>query len=165
LKVKNERVFLGYGVGMSYDLMVFEPEAAPRKHAALMAWYDKLTKWDEGHSYGDSAVTTPRLRAWLGDMQKIFPSIYTPETEDALDGDGVLSDYSIAKQAIYAGFAWSKAVDAAATAERLAAKHGVGFFDVSSGGEEVWLPSDDKLVLVHKKSTGLAGKLKGMFGG
>src|ERR1700722_13358516 len=150
---------------MSYDLMVFEPEAAPRKHAAFMAWYEKLTKWDEGHGYNDPTVTTPRLRAWMEEMQKMFPSMNGPEAENAFDGDGVLSDYTIARQAIYAGFAWSKAVAAAAEAERLAVKHGVGFFDVSSPNEEVWMPLPDRMSLVHKKSTGLAGKLKGWFGG
>jgi len=36
---------------MSYDLMVFVPEAAPEGREAFMQWYDKLTEWGEGHDY------------------------------------------------------------------------------------------------------------------
>lgn len=33
---------------MSFDLMVFEPDAAPKDHDAFMKWYFKLTKWTDG---------------------------------------------------------------------------------------------------------------------
>ena len=51
-----------------------------------------------------------------------------------------MTDYSVGRTAIYACFAWSKAEAAYATVVRLAAKHGVGFFNVSSSKSEVWLP-------------------------
>ena len=71
-------------------------------------------------------------------MRRTFADMNTPETEIHLqDDESALSDYSIGRQFVYAGFAWSKAVDAADEAERLAKLHGVGFFDVSSTGEEV----------------------------
>jgi hypothetical protein len=47
---------------MSYDLMVFEPEAAPKDHDAFMEWYVNLTKWNDG-PYDDPAQTSARLRA------------------------------------------------------------------------------------------------------
>jgi hypothetical protein len=51
---------------------------------------------------------------------------------------------------IYACFAWSKAEDAHPHMMRLAEKHRVGFFNVSSDESEVWIPnSDGKLVLAH----------------
>jgi hypothetical protein len=43
---------------MSYDLMVFEPEAAPKEHDRFLEWYGVQTKWSEGHSYGDPAITS-----------------------------------------------------------------------------------------------------------
>jgi hypothetical protein len=105
---------------MSYDLMVFEPEAAPKDHDASMECYLNLTKWNDG-PYDDPARTSARLRAWVQEMRRMFPDMNTPEAEIHLqDDDGVLSDYTIGRQFVYAGFAWSKAVAAAGEAERLA---------------------------------------------
>ena len=131
--------------------MVFEPGAAPKDHGAFMEWYFTLTKWNDG-PYNDPARTTARLRAWVHEMQCTFPDMNMPEAEIHLqDDDGVLADYTIGRQFVYAGFAWSKAVSAAGEAERLANLHGVGFFDVSSDGEEVWLPVNGTLELAHRK--------------
>jgi hypothetical protein len=100
-------------------------------------------------------------------MQRTFPDINTPEAEIHLqDDDGVLADYTIGRQFVYAGFAWSKAVAAATEAERLAKLHRVGFFDVSSGGEEVWLPVNGTLELTHqKKSASFFQRLRRKLGG
>ena len=151
---------------MSYDLMVFEPEAAPKKHAAFMAWYFELAKWQDG-PYDDPTKTSPRLQAWVKDMQRKFPDGNSLEASDLLDeDDGSLSDYTIGRQFVYAGFSWSKAVTAAAEAERLATLHGVGFFDVSSNREEVYLPIGGALELVHtKKAPSFWERLRRKFGG
>jgi hypothetical protein len=110
---------------MSYDLMVFEPEAAPKDHDAFMDWYTNLTNWNDG-PYDDPARTSARLRAWVQEMRRMFPDMNTPEAEIHLqDDDGVLADYTIGRQFVYAGFAWSKAVAAAGEAERLAKLRGV----------------------------------------
>jgi hypothetical protein len=86
------------------------------------------------------------------EMRRMFPDMNTPEAEIHLqDDDSVLADYTIGRQFVYAGFAWSKAVAAAGEAERLAKLHEVGFFDVSSNGEEVWLPANGTLKLAHQK--------------
>jgi hypothetical protein len=135
---------------MSYDLMVFEPEAAPREHAAFMAWYFELTKWNDG-PYDDPGRSSHRLRAWITEMQRTFPDMNSLEAADLLDDDGVLSDYTIGREFCYVSFAWSKAVAAAGEAERLAGLHGVGFFDVSSDGEAVYLPVGGKLEIAHRK--------------
>jgi hypothetical protein len=120
---------------MSYDLMVFEPGAAPKDHGAFMEWYFTLTKWNDG-PYNDPARTTARLRAWVHEMQRTFPDMNMPEAEIHLqDDDGVLADYTIGRQFVYAGFAWSKAVAAAGEAERLANLHGVGFFSSAQMGK------------------------------
>jgi hypothetical protein len=145
---------------MSYDLMVFEPGAAPKDHGAFMEWYFTLTKWNDG-PYNDPARTTARLRAWVHEMKRTFPDMNTPEAEIHLqDDDGVLADYNIGRQFVYAGFAWSKAVAAAGEAERLAKLHGIGFFDVSSNGEEVWLPVNGTLELAHQKKRTLVERLR-----
>lgn len=150
---------------MSYDLMVFEPEAAPMNHDSFMEWYFNLTKWNDG-PYDDPARTSARLRAWVQEMQQTFPDMNTPQAEIHLQvDDGVLSDYTIGRQFVYAGLAWSKAVAAASEAERLAKLHRVVFFDVSSNGEEVWLPINGTLELAHRKKRSFLERLRRTFRG
>lgn len=86
-------------------------------------------------------------------MRRAFPDSYRPDLrhEREQDGDGVFSNYTIGRQFAYMEVAWSKARAAAQEAEQLAKRHEVGLFDVSSGGEEVWLPSDGDLRLAHSK--------------
>ena len=118
---------------MSYDLMVFAPEAAPaKKRGPFLEWYDEQSEWEEDHSYDDPAVCSPALRAFYEDLSKTFPSL-----KDEDDGG---TDYTIGKSVIYMTFSWDN-VDAAHEAvSQLAAKHAVGFFDVSSDLAETWLP-------------------------
>ena len=150
---------------MSYDLMVFEPEAAPKNHQSFREWYFEQTKWNEGHSYGDPAITSSRLRNWFADMAKTFPPLNSVSSGDELpDDEASATDYSIGKEFIYAAFAWSKVEDAYKTVFDLAAKHGVGFFNVSSNDEEVWLPQDGELILAHRKAQPmLRDKLSKLF--
>ncbi len=49
---------------MSYDLMVFNKEAAPKTRSKFLSWYDQQTEWAEGHGYDDPAHTSPELRNW-----------------------------------------------------------------------------------------------------
>ena len=136
---------------MSYDLMVFEPEAAPKGHLAFMEWYFNLTEWND-EPYNDSARTSARLRAWLEGMQRTFPDVDGPEAEECLQIDSeVLGDYAIGRQFVYASFAWSKVVEVTNEAERLASLHRVGLFEVSSDGEEVYLPVNGELKIAHQK--------------
>jgi hypothetical protein len=81
------------------------------------------------------------------------------------DDEGVLGDYTIGRQFVYVGFAWSKAVAAAGEAERLAKLQGLGFFDVSSNGEEVWLPVNGTLELAHQKKRSFLERLRRTFRG
>jgi hypothetical protein len=118
---------------MSYDLMVFAPGAAPaKKRGPFLDWYDQQAEWEEGHGYDNPAVCAPALRAFHADIVQAFPA----QQED--DGPG--TDYTIGASVIYMTFEWDN-VDAAYEAVyRLAAKHGLGFFDVSSDLAETWLP-------------------------
>lgn len=132
--------------------MVFETKAAPSEHAQFMSWYEQQTKWAEGHGYDDPAVSTVSLRAWFLDIIQSFPPLNGPLSKDDLPEDeATATDYSVGESVIYCAFAWSKAEVAYDTVFDLAQKHGVGFFDVSSGNEEVWLPSKGRLTLAHSK--------------
>jgi hypothetical protein len=147
---------------MSYDLMVFETGAAPKEHKGFIEWYFRQTKWSEGHSYNDPGVASARLQAWFSDMILAFPPLNGPLAKEELpDDEGTASDYSIGRQFIYIGFAWSKAEAAYQAVVSLAAKHQLGFFDVSSSEEEVWLPGKSSLTLAHKKNPPtLLGRIK-----
>ncbi|HYF47802.1 MAG TPA: hypothetical protein VEJ63_00235 [Planctomycetota bacterium] len=133
---------------MSYDLMVFDPGSAPAKRDAFLKWFEKTAEWSETHSYDDPSVTTPALRAWFLEMIQTFPAMNGPyaaaddaneddEAEDDDDEESSTTDYCIGKTVIYAGFAWSKADEAYAQAE----KHQVGFYDVSSDEGSVYFPA------------------------
>lgn len=130
---------------MSYDLMVFEPDHAPRSRGAFMVWYGQQTDRTEPHGYDDPAVPTPALAAWYRDMVKIFPNMNGPGSPTQSDAPEVfdnprLTDYSVGRSVIYAAFAWSQSLDAYGAVRRFAEKHGVGFFNASAENGEIWLP-------------------------
>ncbi len=127
---------------MSYDLMVFAPEAAPKGREPFIEWYDKQSEWEEEHSYDNPEVSTPALRAWFLEMIQSYPAMNGPFSSDDLPEDEAsVTDYSVGQFVIYAAFAWSKAEQAYEAMFSLAAKHGVGFFNASSDNAEVWLPN------------------------
>ncbi|EMB2825358.1 hypothetical protein U8047_006750 [Pseudomonas aeruginosa] len=123
---------------MSYDLMVFDPDAAPKDRESFVAWYDKQTEWSEDHSYNDPVVSTPSLQAWFREMIQFFPPMSGPH---AVDSDASeVTDHSVGKTVIYSAFAWSVAEQAYNKMRELAIKHRVGFFDVSSDDGEIVFP-------------------------
>ena len=124
---------------MSYDLMVFDATVAPRGRAAFMAWYEQQTEWRESHGYNNPEIPAPALQAWFRDLIKTFPPMNGPLASDDADNPKV-TDYSLGRSVIYAAFAWSEARAACQQVQELAAKHGVGFFDVSSNTADIWLP-------------------------
>jgi hypothetical protein len=137
---------------MSYDLMVFEPAAAPRERGDFIDWYERQTEWSEGHSYDDPTVSSPKLRAWFMEMMEQFPPMNGPLSRRDLPqwSDATITDYSVGKNVIYAAFAGSVGEKAYALMFELAQKHGVGFYDVSGDGE-VWLPVKGKFVVAHRE--------------
>jgi hypothetical protein len=123
---------------MSYDLMVFDLGAAPPGREAFLDWYDGQTQWTEDHAYDDPAVATPALRAFYLDMLAAFPvGAERPggDDDDELSG----TDYTVGKSLIYMSFAWDQVDQAHEAVFRLAARHGLGFFDVSSDLAETWV--------------------------
>jgi hypothetical protein len=129
----------GRGASLSYDLMVFDAAAAPHGRQAFIEWYQHQTQWTETHGYNNPDVPTPSLRAWFQEMIKSFPPMNGPLASDDVD-DPKVTDYSLGQSVIYCAFAWSEAEAAHALVKELAAKHRVGFFDVSSNEAEIWLP-------------------------
>jgi len=130
--------------------MVFEPSAAPKDKAAFEAWYSEQVKWSEGHSYNDPSVTSPALQSWFDDMRKNYPPMNGPfamsnEEWDKLDSESqaYVTDYSIGKFIIYAGFRWSVADEAEKSALRAADLHGVGLYDVSGNGRILFPKEQD----------------------
>ncbi|WP_198118176.1 hypothetical protein [Massilia rhizosphaerae] len=121
---------------MSFDLMVFAPEAAPARRPAFLDWYEEQTAWLEDHGGIDPAAAAPALQAFYTDLAAEFP----PAPADDPD-PGFGTEYTIGRALIYMSFLdWDK-IDAAWEAvHRLAARHELGFFDVSSDLGEVWLP-------------------------
>jgi hypothetical protein len=126
---------------MSYDLMVFEPTAAPRARGDFMAWYEEQTEWSEPHGYDDPKVSSPSLRAWFMEMIETFPAMNGPHASDDFD-DARVTDYSVGKDVIYACFAWSQVDPAFQAMATLAKKHGVGFFDVSADEDAIVFPGE-----------------------
>lgn len=136
---------------MSYDLMVFKKEAAPKYRTDFMKWYDHQTTWTENHGYDDPKNTALELSNWYIEMIKTFPDMNGNDIEDE-DLEGAYeSDYCIGKDVIYVAFAWSVAEEAYNKMNELAAKHGVGFFDVSSEEGAILFPENGKLVSIDAK--------------
>lgn len=118
---------------MSYDLMVFDANVAPKERKAFIKWYDQLTEWTED----DPAVCSDALRDWFMEMIQTFPAmdgVYAISEEEFDEDNSYNSEYSIARHAIYVCFTWSVADEAFEKVKTLAIKHKVGFFDVSSDG-------------------------------
>jgi hypothetical protein len=124
---------------MSYDLMVFEPSAAPKDREQFMTWYREQITWSEAHSYDNPSVSSPALQAWFHEMIQFFPAMNGPFSSDD-DDDPKVTDHCIGKTVIYSGFAWSCAEEARSVMEQLAKKHQVGFFDVSANQGEIVFP-------------------------
>ncbi len=126
---------------MSYDLMVFEPSAAPRARPQFMEWYKSQTKWSEDHDYNNPEVCSTALQSWFKEMIKFFPPMNGPFATDDVD-DPRMTDYCVGRNVIYSAFAWSCAEDARAKMKELAVKHEVGFFEVSATDGELFFPGD-----------------------
>lgn len=129
---------------MSYDLMVFRPEAAPKNETEFLKWFEQQAEWSEDHSYDDPAVTSEELRNWFMEMKESFPALNGPFATDDDDLEKY-GDYCIGRDVIYTGFGWSTAEEAYETVTRLAQKYKVGFYDASGSGDILIPNSQGKL--------------------
>ena len=85
----------------------------------------------ELEGYEDPERTAPRLKNWFLEMIKTFPALNGPFATDDVDHPNV-TDYGIGRSTIYASFPWSQAKAAHQHVTKQAAKHAVGFFNLSS---------------------------------
>lgn len=129
---------------MSYDLAVFDPEAAPREKAAFLAWFEQQTDWQDERTYDDPALCAPGLRAWMLDMiSEGFLAMNGPHAAPDDADMSRVTGYSINTSLIYADFRWSQVEAAYEAVFRLAQKHRLGFFDVSADDGQVWWPNEN----------------------
>lgn len=134
---------------MSYDLMVFEPSAAPAGREAFLQWFEGQSQWGEAHDYNDPACASRKLQAWFLDMIAAFPAMNGPHASEDFENPKI-ADYCIGTAVIYATFRWSEVEDAYKAMFEAARMHGVGFFDVSADDGQVWMPDGaDGLVCAH----------------
>ena len=124
---------------MSYDLVVFEPTAAPRERADFMAWYHAQTQWSEGHGYNDPRVCSPALQRWYTAMVKVFPPMNGPLASRDLD-DPHVTDHCCGRNIIYSAFAGSVGPSAYKMTKKFAIDHHVGFFAASEPDGELLFP-------------------------
>lgn len=126
---------------MSYDLMVFSPETAPRTRPEFMTWYSSQSEWQEEHNYDDPANCSVELLNWFQDMIKVFPALNGPFATDNPD-NYFATDYCIGKEVIYAAFSWPVAEKAYEVMKDMAEKHKVGFFDASAEEGDILFPNE-----------------------
>ena len=126
--------------------MVFEISKAPKSKQEFMNGYYNLTEWEENLDYNNPQNTSYSLQSWFSEMILTFPPMNgsLAPTDEMLDNNDELyshlADYSISTDAIYVGFSWSLAEEAHDVARKLAAKHSVGFLDVSNDNLNIILP-------------------------
>lgn len=126
---------------MSYDLMIFRPESAPRTRDEFMVWFKSQAEWSEEHSYDDPAICSPNMQNWFKEMIQTFPALNGPFAvdDDHADNENV-ADYCIGKDVIYVAFAWSVAEKAYPAMKEIAEKHKVGFYDTSADEGDILFP-------------------------
>ncbi|MEP4197049.1 MAG: hypothetical protein ABJL99_15595 [Aliishimia sp.] len=144
---------------MSYDLMVFDPQIAPRERDAFMVWYKDTVTWSHEKDYSSPEGMSGNLQMFYDSLRQQFPAMNGPDRID-LDAprppktllqkvfgggapppadidEATLTDYTCAPHAIYLCFAWSLAEKAYNQTFNTALSCGVGFFNVSAKNGEV----------------------------
>ena len=146
---------------MSYDLVVFEVEGAPRDLQQFVDWF--FNKREAAEDRGD-ALTQPatgRLGAFYYDMVVRFPDMNGPSGEAKDEGED-LAGYEFQPEHIYMDFRWSVSESAANTALRLAQKHGLGLYDLN---DAVIFPEDDPNETASSLNPpSFLGRLRAFFG-
>ena len=115
---------------MSYDLVVFEPDAAPADRNGFLTWYTEAAQLGDGKLACNPTATAPILQAWYRDMIKAFPALIGPDAPAFREIDDERSaEYRFGPTAIFASFQWEASRKVQLQALRLARSHGVGLFD------------------------------------
>jgi hypothetical protein len=127
---------------LSYDVAVFEPQDALRERSAFLAWFKARTQW--GARAYDPTNATPRLQAWFNEMIETYPPMNTPNRPSMNDVERweKVIDYAFAEDMVYVAVSGARGAVAYQLISRLAAKHGIGVYDLSDNGD-VWFPTAD----------------------
>lgn len=143
---------------MSYDLVVFEPGAAPVDRNGFLAWYTEVARLGDGTLACNSAATAPILQAWYRDMIKAFPALIGPDAPAVRERDDErIAEYRFGPNAIFASFQWEVSRKVQLQALRLARSHGVGLFDACGATCAVWAPTEKGYYgVVHRGEAGPA---------
>lgn len=104
---------------MSFDLVVFQPDAAPKDAAGFLAWYQQLRA-------AAPREAGPALRSWRREMEERGGPFSAHMTRDS----------------ICASFGWDMSTEVFETAFELAGQHEVGLFDPQAGTR--WLPNGNR---------------------
>lgn len=67
---------------MSYDLLVFDPNIAPRDRDEFMTWYGNITKWEEDRDYNSPDGMTGNLPKFFDRIREEFPPMNDPFAYD-----------------------------------------------------------------------------------
>ncbi len=126
---------------MSYDLLIFRPNSAPRNREEFMYWYNQQLEYTENHNYDDPKVSSEEMRNWFMEMILTFPALNGPYSVEDFDNPKV-TDYTVGQDIIYACFAWSEAENAYSKMLELAKKHKVGFYDCSANDGIIFRPDE-----------------------
>ncbi len=121
--------------------MVFDTTVAPHDRTQFLKWCDELEDSEDYHRPDSNFdVIAPPMKDWFLEIIKTFPAMNGRFAVD--DPDNPKStDYTIGRSTIFASFAWSHAEHAYKLVKELAARHGVGFFDVSGRDGDIWWPA------------------------
>lgn len=60
---------------MSYDVMLFDANSAPRERAVFDSWFNTLTQWEGDLDYNDYTHATPALQSFYKELIKSYPSV------------------------------------------------------------------------------------------
>jgi hypothetical protein len=119
--------------------MVFDVTAAPRNREEFLNWFKEQSESRESIDSNDPESPVPLLRHWFREIIKTFPPMNGPLATDDHDSPRV-TDYELRPSFIVALFAWSEAKAAYKAVKESAAKHSVGFYDLSGKEGDIWFP-------------------------
>ena len=98
---------------MSYDILIFEPDAVTDED--FPQWWEQVSRWEERRDYDTTEGSTPAIRAFYRDLIRAFPPFNGPDAlSDAeleeREAKGLpVADYTIGADYIYIGVGWSDA--------------------------------------------------------
>lgn len=119
---------------MSYDLMVLDKHERFKSSKEFLEWYDKVTEWSDDLDYNDYRHTTPNLQSWFLEIKEIVRPMngeFALSDSEIGNGDIPEADYCIARDCIYASFAFTDTSRTYLLVKTLAKKYNLVFFDIS----------------------------------